>query len=95
MVVAPVVAPKVAWQKHVEVKNIEPIEPALTHRSSLKIVDQVDKPLSLKKVSFSDDQVEPVALQEEIVLRVPKELSMQAMEIAIKSGKTNIRLEFI
>jgi hypothetical protein len=40
--------------------------------------------------------VVPVLLtQEETVLRVPKELVVQAMELAIKSGKTNIRVEII
>ena len=32
---------------------------------------------------------------EEIVIRVPKELALQAMEIAMKSGKTNIRIEIV
>jgi hypothetical protein len=33
--------------------------------------------------------------EEETVLRVPKEFAMQAMEIAIKSGRKNIRLEIV
>ena len=33
--------------------------------------------------------------EEEIVIRVPKELALQAMEIAMKSGKTNIRIEIV
>ena len=33
--------------------------------------------------------------EEETVLRVPKEMFLQAMEIAMKSGKTNIRVEII
>jgi hypothetical protein len=32
---------------------------------------------------------------EETVLRVPKELAMQAMELAMKSGRTNIRVEIV
>ena len=33
--------------------------------------------------------------EEETVLRVPKEMFIQAMEMAMKSGKTNIRVEII
>jgi hypothetical protein len=33
--------------------------------------------------------------EEEIVIRVPKELALQAMEIAMKSGKTKIRIEIV
>jgi len=33
--------------------------------------------------------------EEEIVIRVPKDLALQAMEIAMKSGKTNIRIEIV
>ena len=37
----------------------------------------------------------PPKADEEIVLRVPKEMFVQAMEMAVKSGKTNIRVEII
>jgi hypothetical protein len=33
--------------------------------------------------------------EEEIVIRVPKDLALQAMEIAMKSGKTKIRIEIV
>jgi hypothetical protein len=33
--------------------------------------------------------------EEEIVIRVPKELALQAMEVAMKSGKTKIRIEIV
>jgi hypothetical protein len=33
--------------------------------------------------------------EEETVIRVPKELALQAMEIAMKSGKTKIRIEIV
>ena len=33
--------------------------------------------------------------EDEIVIRVPKDLALQAMEIAMKSGKTNIRIEIV
>ena len=33
--------------------------------------------------------------QEEVVLRVPRELVMQALELAIKSGNTSIRVEVV
>ena len=39
---------------------------------------------------------QPIVEQEkETVLRVPKELAVQAMELAIKSGKKNIKVEII
>jgi hypothetical protein len=34
-------------------------------------------------------------VEEETVVRVPKEMFLQAMEMAVKSGKTNIRVEII
>ncbi len=34
-------------------------------------------------------------VEEETVVRVPKEMFLQAMEMAMKSGKTNIRVEII
>ena len=37
----------------------------------------------------------PVVLTQETVLRVPKEFVIQAMELAMKSGKTNIRVEIV
>lgn len=37
----------------------------------------------------------PFPLEEETVLRVPKELAMQAMELAMKSGNKRIRVEII
>jgi len=38
---------------------------------------------------------EPVAVEEEMVLKVPKSLEMMALEMAMKSGKTNIRIEIV
>ena len=38
---------------------------------------------------------EPAAVEEEMVLKVPKSLAMMAMEIAMKSGKSNIRIEIV
>ena len=35
------------------------------------------------------------SLDDELVIRVPKELALQAMEIAMKLGKTNIRIEIV
>jgi hypothetical protein len=79
-VVAPVVEPVV-------VPVVAPTQPAWKKPLSLEV-----EPKILAEPIASTEIVAPV---EEIVLRVPKELAMQAMEIAIKSGKTNIRLEFI
>jgi hypothetical protein len=33
--------------------------------------------------------------KKEVVLRVPRELAMQALELAIKSGNTSIRVEVV
>ena len=41
------------------------------------------------------EPVKPKAEEGEVVLRVPKEMFLQAMEMAMKSGKTNIRVEII
>ena len=41
---------------------------------------------------FSHDSL---ASQEEIFIRVPKDLALQAMEVAMKLGKTNIRIEIV
>ena len=37
----------------------------------------------------------PVEKKKEVVLRVPRELVMQALELAIKSGNTSIRVEVV
>jgi hypothetical protein len=37
----------------------------------------------------------PPPVEEETVVRVPKEMFLQAMEMAMKSGKTNVRVEII
>ena len=49
--------------------------------------------LSSTKKSSEKDQTKTD--EDEIVIRVPKELALQAMEIAMKSGKTNIRIEIV
>jgi len=38
---------------------------------------------------------EPLEKKKEVVLRVPRELVMQALELAIKSGNTSIRVEVV
>ena len=48
-----------------------------------------------KAVETETEAVKPKAEEGEIVLRVPKEMFLQAMEMAMKSGKTNIRVEII
>ena len=49
--------------------------------------------LSSTKKSSEKDQTKTD--EDEIVIRVPKELALQAMEIAMKAGKTNIRIEIV
>ena len=38
-------------------------------------------------------QPQPQSVEQETVLRVPKELAMQAIQLAMQSGRTNIRVE--
>ena len=47
-------------------------------------------PVTRQKASL-----QPVDAETETVLRVPKELAMQAMQMAMQSGKSNIRIEII
>ena len=51
-----------------------------------------------KRIGIKVDPVlkpSPVLKPDETIIRVPKEFAMQAMELAIKSGKKNILLEII
>ena len=47
-------------------------------------------PITRQKASL-----QPVDAETETVLRVPKELAMQAMQMAMQSGKSNIRIEIV
>ena len=68
------------------------LKPVMLKPVMLKSEPVVLKPVMLKPVVKS----EPVLLtQEETIIKVPKELAMQAIELAMKSGKTNIRVEII
>jgi len=70
------------WSSRWDVKpvEVEPVEVEKVRRSSRWDVKPVE--------------VEPVEV-EETVLRVPKDMAIMAMEIALKSGKKNIRIELI
>ena len=65
----------------------------------MKTTQQVSRNIwsSLRKPEFVAPSVlqEDVLRVQEVVLRVPIELAKQAMELAIKSGKKNIRVEII
>ena len=62
--------------------SLKPVVEAPTFPSSL-----VEKPL----LEVSEVPVE----KKEVVLRVPRELVMQALELAIKSGNTSIRVQIV
>jgi hypothetical protein len=71
-----------------------PVAPAVKQVPVAPLVKQE------KKVTFEDEPLfkmpTPAALiEEETVIRVPKEFVIQAMELAMKSGKTNIRVEIV
>ena len=71
-----------------------PVAPAVKQVPVAPVVKQE------KKVTFEDEPLfkmpTPAALiEEETVIRVPKEFVIQAMELAMKSGKTNIRVEIV
>ena len=51
-----------------------------------------DKPSLLEVIQVPEV---PVEKKKEVVLRVPRELVMQALELAIKSGNTSIRVEVV
>ena len=53
------------------------------------------EPKAVEPKAVEPEPVKPKAEEGEIVLRVPKEMFLQAMEMAMKSGKTNIRVEII
>ena len=58
--------------------------------------DDIRKDVIRKDVIREDDiQGDADATPEETVLRVPKFLAVQALELAIKSGKMNIRIEIL
>ena len=65
------------------------LKPAVEARPLLTplVVPLVEKPLL---------EVRPLSLEKkEVVLRVPRELVIQALELAIKSGNTSIRVEVV
>ena len=81
---------------------------SVCNRAGITYVVPKDMPSSSKTHQSSDqDQTKTVCRsvrtdktcssshEEEILIRVPKELALQAMEIAMKSGKTNIRIEIV
>ena len=76
---------------------------SVCNRSGITYVLLKDTPStssSSTKKSNEKDQTKTVCRsvktdEDEIVIRVPKELALQAMEIAMKAGKTNIRIEIV
>lgn len=61
---------------------------ARTLKHQVELVEEITVP---KPLQIIDDT--PKSLENETVLRVPKDLALQMLEVAMKSGKTNIRLE--
>jgi hypothetical protein len=86
-------APKViALEKSMHVFDRYPSSWASTLKASLKPVAEA-RPLLMEKPLL---EVPPLPLEKkEVVLRVPRELVMQALELAIKSGNTSIRVEVV
>ena len=75
---------------------------SVCNRLSIKTDKSISMPIKTQPSSDQDKAKfrsvgteEPCRHEEEIAIRVPKELALQAMEIAMKSGKTNIRIEIV
>jgi hypothetical protein len=67
----------------VNIIDIKPKQPRSIMKESVKRIN-VD---TVKETKDNDDQ--------EVVIRVQKELAVQALEIVVKAGKNKIRVEFI
>lgn len=81
--IAPKIEPKIAPKTVVE--SLEP-----------KVVELNKKVFSwLEKSTLVAPDKPTIYSEKEILLRVPKELAVQAMELAMKSGNTCIRVEII
>jgi hypothetical protein len=82
------------WETNAKQTPVEPVAPV---RGG--VVDLDDKRLqdnlAVRKRIAALEPTPVVLTQEETVIRVPKELVIQAMELAMKSGKINIRVEII
>jgi len=69
---------------------------ASTLKASLKPAVQAPTVVALPSPLAEKHILEvPVEKKKEVVLRVPRELAMQALELAIKSGNTSIRVEVV
>ena len=67
---------------------------ASTLKASLKPV--VQAPVVALPSPLAEKHILEVPVEKkEVVLRVPRELAMQALELAIKSGNTSIRVEVV
>ena len=67
------------------------VEKVLVRKDSIQ-EDSIQED-SIQEDSIQEDSIQEHGVQEETVLRVPKFLATQALELAIKSGKMNIRIE--
>jgi len=82
-------APKIVSEKSTASTSswASTLKASLKQPTSCSLVAPVDKPLL---------EVQSLPLEKkEVVLRVPRELVMQALELAIKSGNTSIRVEVV
>ena len=69
---------------------------SVCNRAGITYVLPKDTPsTSLSSTKKSSEKDQTKTDEDEIVIRVPKELALQAMEIAMKAGKTNIRIEIV
>jgi hypothetical protein len=70
---------------------------SVCNRVGIKTDKKISMPIKTQPSNDQDKTMcsRSVRTEDEIVIRVPKELALQAMEIAMKSGKTNIRIEIV
>ena len=71
---------KASLKPTVEVPTVVTLPSSLPEKTLLEVLEVPEVPVEKKK---------------EVVLRVPRELVMQALELAIKSGNTSIRVEVV
>jgi hypothetical protein len=67
-----------------EIIDLEPKQPRSIMKECVKPVWEIKL-----------DTVKEITQETEVVIRVQKELAVQALELVVKSGKNKIRVEFI
>ena len=92
VIVAPVVvAPKIAWSKPPVVVAPVVVAPVVVAPK----IAWSKPPVVVIPVVVAPVVVAPVVVAPLIIIRVPAELAMQALEMMLKQGKTNVKIEIV